>query len=855
MAIKDVTKLRKEGRLQEAFNLAKDELKANPNEWTRMSMFWVLRDIALTVHIPAQNMERARLCLNEMGKLLPHMIDDSGVGKRAYQNLHKLILPNAGIIKVASDLSKTNPLEAYNKIVSQFGTDGKNLDATLHEDFGWIIYRFLKAEAGNLKSVQVRSLLRDYMKLENERPSMLHSVILTFALKYAKDHPDFSFYKFFRLWGTENLRNEDYENGYLNGSEIPTLVSRICRVVMDSNEEFVVSDFIALFKRHKDLVTEYLRQSYFWKLMNLYKENKYIELWQAFEQYAEEYSCLGASYWHSEILNIANRFMVEENTFRLIGFAMQWDGDGNFRDEDWEKEKNDEGKEFSSLVVKTAKKCFEHLKSVPKDSIPVEALVWLKGLYAEVRQHDPEDDWSVRNYATICMWCGETEEAISSYKSLLLHMGEKYYLWSEIASCVSKTSDDKELQIGFLLKAKSLERNEDFIGDIHLELASLWLSVGYSYIANKELEAYAKHRQERGWRVNDRYNELHVAISCESKQEWVDFSEYIHKAEDYVFSDFELIDFVLTSKWSVDNIERCNFYAEKDMQFTIKTKRFPILKKAKEGDVVKFRCNIVEEILPDPKFTSWQHKTIVVKHVTPLVAYKSDKEAWSILPTKYGVIDYVNEAKNMLHILTQNSEQTFYKYKGQPLSANSFVKFREYEDKRKDETRVCVVGVESCSSDEALPNMHSRVVVVDDVNETKKLFHVVLGPKLISDIVRYDQTRIRPSIGDFLRIIYLIKKNKEGKKRIKFLDIQKTNEECPNVKGNITGRLELKYRDDWFEDGEEQEPDFAFVKDIYVHRNLLKKYKITSDCNVVAKVVLGGDNKWKVFDLEFPSSE
>ena len=71
---------------------------------------------------------------------------------------------------------------------------------------------------------------------------------------------------------------------------------------------------------------------------------------------------------------------------------------------------------------------------------------------------------------------------------------------------------------------------------------------------------------------------------------------------------------------------------------------------------------------------------------------------------------------------------------------------------------------------------------------------------------------------------------------------------CNGVKDTVTGRLKLKYRDGNFDS--DDEPDFAFIEDFYVHRRLLKKYNITNDCDVVAKLVLGGDNKWKVYDLE-----
>ena len=847
MSVKDVTNLRKEGKLQEAYDLALQELNEDPNEWTNMSMFWVLRDYAQRIYIPANNLEKARICLDQMRKLLPVMIDDSGAGERAYQALYKQILPNASEIKAAVDLSKSNPIEAYNTAVAKFGNDGRALDRSLHEDFGWVIYRYLKANNENLTNLQIRELLRDYMQLENERPSLLHSVILNFALNLSKANNGFNFYNFLILWGINNLREEDFENGYKDGHDIPSLVNRLCKTIIDSEQKFNVSEFVGEFS-HKSIVVEGLRQYYFWKLMNLYKENQLSQLWESFEYYANEYSALGASHWHSEILKIANRFMVNEHSFRFCSFVRKWYGNGNFQGGDWRKEKTEDGKEFPSLVVKTAKKCYETVKAAMPNGVEDETLKWLKELLEQVSTHETEDDWSIRNYANVCLWCGDEKQAIATYKSLLTRMGDKYYFWSELADCIK---DDNQLRIGLLLKAKSLERNEDFLGDIHLSLASLWQESGHSAKAKQELDAYIKHRKEKGWSVSDRYREISSCSFVEDKSERVNFLDYIHRAEDFVYEDYPWVYFVLTEKWTANDSESCNLYNGNGCSFTVKTKRFPILRKTKVGEIIQFRCKMEEELLPDSKYHSWMQRTIKKTRVVPLVAQTTDKEAWSLLPVTYGVIDYINESKSMLHILTQDSIQVFSKYKkGEAFVVDTFVKFRMYEEQRNEESRSCAVNVVPCPPDEALPHMKTIIVVVDDVNEEKKLFHVVLGPGKVSDIVRYEQTDIRPSIGDFLNITYCIKKNKEGKKRIKFLDIKKTDAECENVTKTVTGRLQLKYRDDGYDENEIRVPDFAFVQDYYVHRRLLKKHGIVNDCDVVAKLVLGGDDNWKVYDLE-----
>ena len=44
MSFKEVTALRKSGRLQEAYNMAKTDLEQEQSEWTYSAMFWVLSD-------------------------------------------------------------------------------------------------------------------------------------------------------------------------------------------------------------------------------------------------------------------------------------------------------------------------------------------------------------------------------------------------------------------------------------------------------------------------------------------------------------------------------------------------------------------------------------------------------------------------------------------------------------------------------------------------------------------------------------------------------------------------------------------------------------------------------------------
>lgn len=846
MAIKDVTYLRKSGKLSEAYELAKQDMSENPNEWTRMSMFWVLRDFAQNVFIPKQDVQKARVCLNQMRSLLPFMVDDSGAGERAFKKILKQLQQNADLIKSACELSKSDPTAAYNNIVNTVGCSGEFIDESLHEDFGWIIYRYIKADGDKFKSTKVRGLLRDYILLSNDRPSMLHSMILNYALNYSKNHLDFSLYRFLKMWGIKNLRSEDFNKGSADGHNIPSLVSRICKALIDYNADFDIQEFIDSFEeRRQTEVLDYLRQNIFWKLMNFQKSNDTNTLFTTFEEYARKYSVFSGTHWHSEILRIANRFYTDDNSYSFFSFTKYWFGSGNFLDEDWNKKRLEDGTEYPSLVVKTAKRCYDALKNNTQLRSDLENVRWLKAIYKGIYEHDSNDDWSIRNYAILCKWSDNLDEAIDVYKKLLLDMGEKYYLWAELADCVTS---DNFVRIGLLLKSLKLEHNENFLGEIHISLAKAWIEEGYGINAKKELDLYVKHRKEKGWNISEEYQHVlsNLANTLFSKQE--NLNDYIQRAEDFVYDKLDWKDYVLTDRWTFNDVERCCFYDGVSTSFSVKIKRFPILKGCQVGDVISWRCNVSSETIPDPNSSAWLKKTITKTTINPLLVKINQQEKWSTLPFKYGVIDYINTEKHVLHIITQDNIQIFCPVDKHNYNVGEFVCFRQYEKEQKNEKVTCAANVKPCSKKEALSNMPTRVVVVDEVNDSKKVFHVVLGPNKISDIVKYSETNIRPQIGDFLRIIYYIKKSKEGKKRIKFLDIQTSDVGCNGVKGTVSGRLSLKYRDD--RDGDYSIPDFAFLGNFYIHRRLLRKYNITTDCELTAKVVLGGDNKWKVYDLE-----
>lgn len=100
------------------------------------------------------------------------------------------------------------------------------------DEMGWDIYRYLSANLGKeeLSSEEARRLLLIYMKLPLQRPSLLHSMMLSVALKMSELYPDFKLPGFLHMWDLHHLRPEDSEQQKgENGRLYSSLTERLVR--------------------------------------------------------------------------------------------------------------------------------------------------------------------------------------------------------------------------------------------------------------------------------------------------------------------------------------------------------------------------------------------------------------------------------------------------------------------------------------------------------------------------------------------------------------------------------------------------------------------------------------------------
>lgn len=834
---KDLSGVEKLNKLNKAIGIARNLYSVEPDdEWGQKAFAWVLIDLCKH-YIEEKNLNQAGIFFRELNS-----IDFQDYKEEIIENQKNFLRPkidtNYSEIQKAEELSKNGnnkeALAIFKNLISQ-----NKLTELHHENYGWIIYRYIKAEESNLASVEVRTFLRDYMNLKNERPSMLHSMILNFALNYSKTHNDFKFYNFFLLWNPDNLRYDDLYDGYKDGKHIPSLVSRICREFANSNTEINIEDFLSKINLSKETVLDYFRETIFWNILNAHKENKFPELWNLFEQYNANYSKHGQSKWHSEILNLAERFMKENDEWRFLIFFKNWNPE-NLRNEDWKETKKDENT-YKPLATKAIKKTFEILKTQTSE----QNLSWLIQPYEKAIQLFPDDKWLLREKALLHFKNNELEIAIKIYKQLALELSDKYYVWQEFSDCIIS---DNSLKIGMLSKAKSLENNEDFLGDIHLDLAKVLIEENLLENALVELEAYKKHREIKGWKLSAIFDELHkkvntVKFSLKDNREL--YKKYIPLAENFAYADFDWTEFVLTDKWKDEKgKERLSFTDGRTIEFTIGKNHFEILKQSELGQIFNLKLHkqeIKKEV--EAKF-AWFGKTGVREYkYIPLIVNKTEKKHWEILNDTFAVVEYINKEKNIIHAITTDNKEVFFPQIKNDLQIGDFVTAKYYIKKVKDESRTELRQIQKIDKDSVISKFQTQIAIVDGVNDQKQLFHFVISSKL-QGIVKFTETNLRPGVGDFIKLSFVTKTDKEKKLRVKILSIELTEEGNPNLRKDIIGIMEMKYKN-----YDEEVPDFAFIGDYYVPKYLLEKHNITDDCRVNARAIYVG-GKWKVTEIQ-----
>ncbi len=909
MSFREVNNLRKNGDLETALKMANDDLTNERSEWSFSALFWVLRDLCKN-NLEHNTQNDAYSYFQQMEDILSRMDDDEGFAKRAVESLRKNFTEYGDQISQLTSWSKSGKEEeAYNGFVE---LNAQNpISANLHEDCGWIIFRYLKKKCAEIGSLASRKALFNYLQLNNKRPSLLHSQMLNVAMTVSEHYSDFKFLPFLELWGVDKFTDDDYYPSIFEGKNIDPLIERIIRRCF--NLGYTLSEITNAFGNNCDIAIRIYAKNVFFELSKYYKENNNAAFFAQADEYFNAINGIDVkSEFHSKILSLYLYKLPEERNNDVIGVLAKW-GMQNFAQEDWvrEKDKNDDSKEYPSLVEKVVKRYFTALKDIGLNTTNANFI----SLYKQV-VNKFKDEQTERNLAQIYAATKQKEEALSIYRKLLLSLN-RFYVWKELAD----VTDDLNLKISALCKAILSEPKDEFLGEVHLSLAKLMIDQKLYQEAKRELLTYKETYEKNGWKLKYDYSLL-----CEQLAEGINttkdnkefYNSHLDVAEEFVYSDIQWVTMFISQLYTQKNddgkeIKKAKLVSVKGDEMSIKQNqlqpsdsrflgscfdvkiyqdRIVLIKKSQtkiediinavvgyvdyynkeknvyhiignekkqyllttkinlsEGDFCRFypipqkeekHSFLSFDILRGRKTTD--NKT-TNRPPTAIYAGVVDKEqAVSELPEKFAVIDHINEEKKIYHCISSDGLGIIIPFNQMPFNVvvKNFIKIRFVDKLKKDSSKEIVrivVKIDNANSDEAIQKFPHKGAVVDGVNKAKQLFHCVFGTNK-DIIVKFSDTDLRPSVGDYVSIRYAFQKDPDKTYR-KMLDISMLQDCNRTLTKTVTGRIRIS--------SNSRGRDFGFVDDYYVGEQFL--FDVEDNDKVTIELVYDG-TKWRTYKLE-----
>ena len=234
----------------EALQIAREEYKANAGLWEARNLFRCLYHNAKAA-AKDNDPELASEFLEQMQLLYKsHDLNDE-INNGMLERARRLSNPTGILVQQAYAQAKAGNGEGAYTTVSSIYNDGRLPDDQTNA-YGWIIYYSLKQQSDNdverLVVERKRRLMR-YIELGLPSPSLLHSLILSEAVRIERTTPlKFVLHNFFDLWGgSDKLRPEDWEQFEGEHGTLPSLVEKLVTVYVkevmtdgrDPSEDFV----------------------------------------------------------------------------------------------------------------------------------------------------------------------------------------------------------------------------------------------------------------------------------------------------------------------------------------------------------------------------------------------------------------------------------------------------------------------------------------------------------------------------------------------------------------------------------------------------------------------------------------
>lgn len=523
MSFKEVMALRREDRLSEALEMAKQDLALKRDSYSCSALFWVLKDIA-DGKIAANEMSGLPDIVSRMESLVRDMEDEQGFAAQSLAFIKKRLLESEDLDVIL----------------------GQEIQEDVAESVGWRVYRRLKDIYLAAGLDKCRHYIERFDSLPIDRPSVLNTAFLRLVAKVASEYPELSMASYLRAWNTDNFMDEDLYPQTVKGKTYRSALGAVLGVCFAQGTS--LGEVSGIFRNNTSVTDRMLASeysNYFSYRLYLASDKPDQEYFSIVRDYLDGYDLRRqADIRHSSILNSVI-FRIDgsrENLWRFHDIFDAW-GPLSFMEEDWMAETDDRGNRYRSLVEKAI---FLYQDSVEAGRNSLYGEEFLELLDSACLRF-PDNPYLLRIKASAMAAGGNLKSALSICREVL-KLKQDYYMWAELA----EYAEDSSLKKSALCKALSSGTKDEFVGKIRLQLAALMIADGEYPEALHELDRYFRTYSSSGWKLSQDYAGLKDSVPegiVPASDNASYYASHRQDAEDFVVSDVPAKEMIVVDEY------------------------------------------------------------------------------------------------------------------------------------------------------------------------------------------------------------------------------------------------------------------------------------------------------------------
>lgn len=330
-----------------------------------------------------------------------------------------------------------------------------------------------------------------------------------------------------------------------------------------------------------------------------------------------------------------------QGSLNMLGFSRLWNLEF-LRPEDFERFQGEDGKTYPALAEKVIRQACKDVIASQNATDLAFILPYLDGAI----QRYPDNIWIKHSKAKVFVAVGRYEEAMLFGVDVAKAKPGEYWAWDLLGDICD--ASDQEATRSCYCKGLMCSRDDAFIGKLRLKLANILIAAGDFSRAKFEVERVVAFKVKAEQKIPE------AAAQIVAQQWYADVEaassnlDYYQAnavgAEALLFSNMPWISASVGERFTVSGQDgkpkkRRRLFIEAGTmpkEVNVRESEFP-LSGASLGDPIRLKG----EFHADNRFQLY------------LIEQRSAGAPWDIVPTKIGVVDHINEAKQVAHFIVE----------------------------------------------------------------------------------------------------------------------------------------------------------------------------------------------------------